>query len=59
MPTLLQRLRRRLREDSGLITAEYAVVCLAAVAFGGVLLKVLTSETVQAALASVVRRALG
>jgi esterase/lipase len=59
MTTWRQWLRRRLREDAGLISAEYAVVCLAAVAFGGVLLKVLTSETVQAALASVVRRALG
>jgi hypothetical protein len=59
MRTLRQRLRRRLKEDAGLITAEYAIVCLAAVAFGGVLLRVLTSETVQTALASVVRRALG
>ena len=59
MPKLRQRLRRRLREDAGLITAEYAIVCLAAVAFAGVLLRVLTSETVHTALASVMRRALG
>lgn len=38
--------------------AEYAVGTLAAVAFAGILLKVLTSDTVQAALTSVIDRAL-
>ena len=49
----------RLRDDAGMNTAEYAVGTLAAVAFAGILLKVLTSEGVQAALASVIDRALG
>jgi hypothetical protein len=39
-------------------TAEYAVGTLAAVAFAGLLLKVLTSSQVQAALAAVITRAL-
>jgi hypothetical protein len=39
-------------------TVEYAVGTLAAVAFAGVLLKVLTSETVQNALSAIVQRAL-
>ena len=59
MRNLVRRLRHRIRDDAGLISAEYAIVCLAAVAFGGVLLRVLTSEAVHAALAGVVKRALG
>jgi hypothetical protein len=39
-------------------TAEYAVGTLAAVAFAGILLKVLTSPSVQAALTAIVTKAL-
>ncbi|WP_328478867.1 DUF4244 domain-containing protein [Actinoplanes sp. NBC_00393] len=39
-------------------TAEYAVGTLAAVAFAGVLLKVVSSGTVQAALGGLIGRAL-
>jgi len=39
-------------------TAEYAVGIVAAVAFAGILLKVLTSPTVQSALTAIVTRAL-
>ncbi|MDI6100592.1 DUF4244 domain-containing protein [Actinoplanes sp. NEAU-A12] len=39
-------------------TAEYAVGTLAAVAFAGVLLKVMTSASVQSALSAVIGRAL-
>jgi hypothetical protein len=39
-------------------TAEYAVGTLAAVAFAGLLLKVLTSSQVEAALSQLVERAL-
>ncbi|MDG4763389.1 DUF4244 domain-containing protein [Solwaraspora sp. WMMD406] len=53
------RLSARLRDDAGMNTAEYAVGTLAAVAFAGILLKVLTSESVQAALGAVIDRALG
>lgn len=52
---------RRLRSeaaDAGMSTAEYAVGTLAAVAFAGVLLKVVSSGTVQAALGGLIGRAL-
>jgi hypothetical protein len=39
-------------------TAEYAVGILAAVAFAGLLLKVLTSDAVRGALTAIVTRAL-
>ncbi|HEX3733055.1 MAG TPA: DUF4244 domain-containing protein [Mycobacteriales bacterium] len=48
---------RRLGE-AGMTTAEYAVGIVAAVAFAGILLKVLTSPTVQQALTSIVTKAL-
>lgn len=51
-------LRARIRRDDGMNTAEYAVGTLAAVAFAGLLLKVLTSDTVQKALTAIVQRAL-
>ena len=54
----MRRLRRRLRGDAGMNTAEYAVGTLAAVAFAGLLLKVLTSPQVQAALGHLIDRAL-
>jgi Protein of unknown function (DUF4244) len=46
------------RGDAGMNTVEYAVGTLAAVAFAGVLFKVVTSEPVQAALSAIVQRAL-
>jgi hypothetical protein len=64
MTTLLARLRRAARRnrggrnDDGMNTAEYAVGTLAAVAFAGLLLKVLTSDGVQNALTAIVQRAL-
>nr|WP_245598497.1 DUF4244 domain-containing protein [Glycomyces arizonensis] len=48
----------KMRGESGMSTAEYAVGTLAAVAFAGVLLKVLTSDTVQGALSALIERAL-
>ena len=47
-----------LRGDDGMNTAEYAVGTLAAVAFAGVLLKVLSSPSVQASLTGVINDAL-
>lgn len=44
--------------DDGMNTAEYAVGTLAAVAFAGVLLKVLTSPSVQASLTGIINGAL-
>ena len=52
---------RRLRTEAaaaGMSTAEYAVGTLAAVALAGVLLKVVTSSTVQTALTGIIARAL-
>jgi hypothetical protein len=54
----MRKLIRRLHGDAGMNTAEYAVGTLAAVAFAGILLKVLTSGSVQAALGAVIDRAL-
>ena len=51
-------LRSRIAEDRGSATAEYAVVILAAVAFGGVLVAVMRSGEVQAILTDLVRTAL-
>jgi len=58
--TLIANLARLRREaaDAGMSTAEYAVGTLAAVAFAGILLKVVTSGNVQAALTAVIDRAL-
>ena len=59
MRKLIARLSiARIRGDAGMNTAEYAVGTLAAVAFAGILLKVLTSGNVQAALTAVIDRAL-
>lgn len=44
--------------DDGMTTAEYAVGTIAACAFAGVLLKVVTSSAVSGLLAGVVERAL-
>ncbi|MGN6407684.1 MAG: DUF4244 domain-containing protein [Curtobacterium sp.] len=52
------RLRRRLDDDRGSATAEYAVVILAAVAFAGVLVAVMRSGEVQSILTELVRGAL-
>ncbi|ABP56466.1 DUF4244 domain-containing protein [Salinispora tropica] len=54
----MRRITARLRGDAGMNTAEYAVGTLAAVAFAGLLLKVLTSDNVQTALTAVIDRAL-
>lgn len=55
---VLRRMFSRRRDDEGMSTAEYAVGTLAAVAFAGLLLKVLTSDAVQHALTAIVQRAL-
>ncbi|WP_173083833.1 DUF4244 domain-containing protein [Phytohabitans rumicis] len=49
---------RRLPADAGMNTAEYAVGTLAAVAFAGVLMKVLMSDPVQGALTGIITKAL-
>lgn len=56
----MENIRRWLRRrgEAGMTTAEYAVGIVAAVAFAGILLKVLTSPAVQQALTAIVTRAL-
>ncbi|MGC0422175.1 DUF4244 domain-containing protein [Embleya sp. AB8] len=60
-PTLVPVARRvwlRLCDDAGMTTAEYAVGTVAAVAFGAVLFKIVTSPGVAAALTGVITKAL-
>ncbi len=49
---------RVVRDESGMSTAEYAVGTVAAVGFGGVLVKLLTSPEVQQLLMNLITRAL-
>lgn len=51
-------LRRRLRGEDGMTTAEYAVGTVAACAFAAVLYKVVTSGTILSALSGIIRSAL-
>lgn len=55
---LVRRLRVALRADAGMVTSEYAVGIIAAVAFAALLYKVLTSGQVSAELQDIVKRAL-
>jgi Flp pilus assembly pilin Flp len=55
---VLRKLRAMYRRDEGMTTAEYAVGLIAAVAFAGILYKVVTSGTVLTALTAIVKRAL-
>ena len=54
----MRKLRERFRRDEGMTTAEYAVGIIAAVAFAGILYKVVTSAPVLAALTGIVKGAL-
>jgi hypothetical protein len=58
MRALWARLLTRVGGDRGMSTAEYAVGTVAAVAFAGLLLKVVTSDSVQKALSGIITRAL-
>ena len=55
---MVKKLRAMCRRDDGMTTAEYAVGIIAAVAFAGILYKVVTSGTVLTALTAIVKRAL-
>jgi hypothetical protein len=52
-----RRAGRRFRGDEGMATAEYAVGTVAACGFGGILYKLLTSDTVMKLLKDVIERA--
>lgn len=49
---------KRLRDETGAATAEYAIVIMAAVGFAGLLVVILRSGEVQAILTDLVQRAL-
>jgi Protein of unknown function (DUF4244) len=51
-------LRARLTADEGSATAEYAIATLAAVGFAGLLVVILRSDAVRAALTSIIQHAL-
>ncbi|MFG2943846.1 DUF4244 domain-containing protein [Streptomyces adustus] len=54
----LKRRARAVREDAGMVTSEYAMGIVAAVAFAVLLYKVVTSGQVSAELEAIVKRAL-
>jgi hypothetical protein len=56
--SVVRRYRALWRRDDGMSTAEYAVGTVAAVALAGVLLKVVTSPSVQSALTEIINHAL-
>jgi hypothetical protein len=53
-----RRVRLPRRADEGMTTAEYAVGTVAACGFGGILYKLLTSDTVRSMLKDIIERAL-
>ena len=57
-PSLLKRATRRLRENRGAATAEYAVATMAAVGFAGLLVVILRGDEVRGILTELVRNAL-
>lgn len=56
--SLLERVARRLRDDRGAATAEYAVATMAAVGFAGLLVVILRGNEVRGILTELVRNAL-
>jgi uncharacterized membrane protein YccC len=53
----LASIRGRLVDDAGMTTAEYAVGTVAAVGFGGLLVKLLTSPEAQQLLWAIIQKA--
>lgn len=58
IPHVVQRLRRAVRGDAGMSTAEYAIGTVAAAAFASLLYTVVTGDSVTKALTGLVQRAL-
>ncbi len=56
--SLLKRAARRLAEERGAATAEYAVATMAAVGFAGLLVAILRGDEVRGILTELVRNAL-
>lgn len=51
--------KRLMEEERGAVTAEYAIVIMAAVAFAGLLVAILRSDEIRAMLVQLVENALG
>ncbi|QIM17983.1 DUF4244 domain-containing protein [Leucobacter coleopterorum] len=51
--------RRVLRDEEGAVTAEYAIVIVAAVAFAGILVAIMRSDTIRTMLVGLIENALG
>lgn len=58
MGSIGTRVGRRLRDETGAATAEYAIVIMAAVGFAGLLVVIMRSGEVQGILTGLVQRAL-
>ncbi|MDO4792326.1 MAG: DUF4244 domain-containing protein [Buchananella hordeovulneris] len=54
----LMRWRNRLEQEEGMATAEYAIVTLAAAAFGSLLLALMRSGELREALLAIIKQAL-
>ncbi|QIM17239.1 DUF4244 domain-containing protein [Leucobacter insecticola] len=52
-------LTRVAKDESGAVTAEYAIIIMAAVAFAGVLVAIVRSDAIRAMLVELVENALG
>jgi hypothetical protein len=57
LPSTTHAVVRRLRDDSGLTTAEYAIGTVAVAGLGGLLIKLLTSDAARDLIWGVVRSA--
>ena len=53
----MRKISRVMRRDRGMTTAEYAVGTVAACGFGGLLLELLTSDSVRSLLSDVIHNA--
>lgn len=58
-PRRFEGVRRVLVDERGAVTAEYAIVIMAAVAFAGVLVAIIRSEQIRKMLVDLVENALG
>lgn len=54
----VRAITRRLQDDTGAATAEFAVVTMASVGFAGLLVAILKSDAVRALLMELIRHAL-
>ncbi|WP_205881296.1 DUF4244 domain-containing protein [Leucobacter viscericola] len=53
------RVRSVLQNEEGAVTAEYAIVIVAAVAFAGILVAIMRSDTIRTMLVGLIENALG